>query len=204
MKRHLIVREAYDLAYFREDELAAANAFRLEKRRHEWLLARYAAKRLALELGIVDDPRAVSVARPMLLVDGAPVNWFVSISHSAPYAAAAIDRVPVGIDVQVVRRMSEAAAHLFLSGEETAAMQRCSIADRLLHFWCAKEAAWKPRSGEFTTLRQLPLQLREERPDGLVFEKVPKADERVPSLEECGRDAVETRRLEDLILSLTL
>lgn len=186
MRRHLIVRDAYDRTYFTDDELATANAFRLEKRRDEWLLARFAAKKLALDLGIVDDPRAVSVARPMLLVDGQPVNWFVSISHSAPYAAAAIDRAPVGIDVQAVRRLSEDAAHLFLSDAETAAMQRCSIADRLLHFWCAKEAAWKPRSYEFTTLRQLPLQLRDERADGLLF------------------DSVETRRLDGLILALTL
>ena len=191
---HLIVHDAYDLAYFTGDELQTANAFKLEKRRDEWLLARYAAKRLALHLGIAGDPRAVTVARPMLLVDGAPVNWFVSISHSAPYAAAAIDREPVGIDVQVVRKMPEEAAHLFLSDEETAAMQRCSIADRLLHFWCAKEAAWKPRSDQFTTLKQLPLQFLEERPDGLVFNVVEK-----------GRlNGVATRRLDDSIVSLTL
>lgn len=183
--RHLIVRDAYDLAYFTAGELATAGAFKLDKRRDEWLLARYAAKRLALDLGIAEDPRAVSVARPMLLVEGQPVNWFVSISHSAPYAAAAIDREPVGIDVQVVRRMSESAAHLFLSDEETAAMQRCNLPDRLLHFWCAKEAAWKPRSGELVTLKQLPLQLLGEHPEGLRF------------------DLASTRRLDDLILSLT-
>jgi phosphopantetheinyl transferase len=186
VSRWLLVRDEYDIAYFTEDELATANAFRLEKRRDEWLLARYAAKKLAMELGIVEDPRACGVARPMLLVDGAPVSWFVSISHSAPYAAAAIGREPVGIDVQVVRDVPERGAHLFLSEAETAAMQSCTLADRLLHFWCAKEAAWKPRSDEFTTLRQLPLELREERATGLRF------------------DLSTTRRLDDLILALTL
>ena len=186
MKRWLIVRDAYDLAYFTEGELATANQFKLPKRRDEWLLARFAAKKLALELGIVDDPRALNVARPMLLVDGAPSTWFVSISHSEPYAAAAIDRSPVGIDIQVVRDLSESAAHLFLSDAETTAMQQCTLADRILHFWCAKEAAWKQRSEEFATLRQLPLDLREKHTTGLLF------------------DSAETRRLEDVILALTL
>lgn len=185
MKRWLIVRDRYDLSYFTDDELEAANAFRLQKRRDEWLLARFAAKKLALELGVVSDPRACRVARPALLVDGAPSPWFVSISHSAPYAAVALDRVPVGIDIQVVRELPEHAAHLFLSDEETAAMQRCTIADRILHFWGAKEAAFKQRSGELTTLRQLPLVLREEHANGLEF------------------DLSTTRRLDDSILSLT-
>ena len=185
MKRSLIVRDVYDLSYFSESELATASAHKLQKRRDEWLLARFAAKQLALELGIADDPRAINVARPMLIIDGSPVNWFVSISHSAPYAAAAIDREPVGIDIQVVRDLSENAAHLFLSDQETIAMQRCTIADRMLHFWGAKEAAFKQRSGEFTTLRQLPLQLREELATGLRF------------------DLSTTRRLDDAIVSIT-
>lgn len=186
MKRWLIVRDAYDLSYFRADELATANAFKLEKRRDEWLRARFAAKELALQLGIVDDPRACGIARPMLLVDGAPVTWFVSISHSAPYAAAAIDREPVGVDIQVVRDLSESAVHLFLSDSETEAMRGCALANRVLHFWCAKEAAWKPRSGELATLRQLPLRLREERTNGLRF------------------DVVETTAMDDAIFAITL
>lgn len=186
MRRWLIVRDTYDLAYFTEDELATANAFKLQKRRDEWLLARFAAKQLAVELGVTDDPRKCTVARPMLLVDGTPVNWFVSISHSAPYAAAALDRAPVGIDIQVVREMPPTGARLYLSEGEIEVMERCAIADRLLHFWCAKEAAWKQRSDEFTTLKQVPLELREERANGLKF------------------DVVETMEVEDVILAVTL
>lgn len=186
MRRWILVRDTCDRSFFTDEELATANAFKLEKRQNEWLLARYAAKKLAVELGIVDDPRACSVARPMLLVDGQAVNWFVSISHSAPYAAAAIDRAPVGIDVQVVRNFPPNAAHLYLTERESEVMERCAIADRMLHFWCAKEAAWKQRSDVFATLRQVPLQLREERAGGLSF------------------DVVETTRLEDVILAITI
>lgn len=186
MKRWLIVREQYDLSYFTEGELETANAFRLEKRREEWLLARFAAKKLAVEHGVVDDPRRCEVARPMLLVDGAPVTWFVSISHSAPYAAAILDRAPVGIDIQVTREIPATGARLYLREREIEEMQRCTIAHRMLHFWCAKEAAWKQRSDEFTTLRQVPLTLVEERANGLRF------------------DVVETMVIEDAILGVTL
>jgi len=185
VKRSLIVRDVYDLSYFTEVELETAQAFKLKKRCDEWLLARFAAKQLALELGIVDDPRACSVARPMLLVDGAPVPWFVSISHSAPYAAAGISRDPVGIDIQVVRDLSESAAHLFLTDGEAESMRRCTLPRRLLHFWCAKEAVWKSRSDEFATLKQLPIELCEERASGLRF------------------DVAETTAMEDVILGIT-
>jgi phosphopantetheinyl transferase len=181
----LIVRDVYDTSFFNGAELDTAKAFKLPKRRDEWLLARFAAKRLALQLGIVDDPRACEVARPMLLVRGEPVSWFISVSHSAPYAAAALAREPVGIDVQVVREMKYAAAHLFLSDDETAAAKRCTLEHALLHFWCGKEAAWKRRSDEFDTLRQLPLRLVEERVDGLLF------------------DQAETRLDDDLIVAVT-
>ncbi len=38
-----------------------------------------------------------------------------------------------------------------LTDEETEAMSRCSIAHRLLHFWCAKEAEWKRHGGGTVT-----------------------------------------------------
>lgn len=186
MKQWLIVREPYDRDAFTPGELETAHAFRLAKRREEWLLARFAAKRLAVQLGITDDPRLCTVARPMLMIDGSPVDWFVSISHSPPYAAAMVGREPVGIDIQVVRPLPEAAAHLFLTDPEIEMVRRCVSRDALLHFWCAKEALWKQRSGDFATLRQVPFQLAEETSEGLVF------------------DSVRTQAIEDVIVAFTL
>ena len=171
--------------WFTPDELATANAFHLPKRREEWLRSRTAAKQLAMDRGIVGDPRACTVARPTLLIDGAESSWYVSLSHSRGWAAAAIEARPVGIDLEVVRPIDERAAHLFLREEEAAAMRGCTIADRLLHFWAAKEAAWKQRSGEFGTLKQLALRLIEARESGLLF------------------DAVETFRRDDLVIAIT-
>jgi phosphopantetheinyl transferase len=157
-----------DSSWFAPDEIPT---FAREKRREEWMHARIAAKELAMQKGLLADPRTCRVERTNLVIDGA-ASEFVSISHSHPYAAAAIDRAPVGIDVQVVRELREAAAHLFLSETEEAAMRETSLAYRLIHFWCAKEAAWKQRYGAVTTLRQLPLALVEERGHGLLFDSV--------------------------------
>jgi len=131
--------------WFDEGELAIANAFERAKRRREWMLARVALKMLG----------------------PAPYS---SLSHSGDYGAAAIGDVPVGVDVQAIRPLSERAAHLFLADDEREAMERCTIANRILHFFCAKEAAWKARGGTVPTLKQIPLTLKEESGSGLLFD----------------------------------
>lgn len=183
--RCLILTGVPDLALFSERELARAAELKLAKRRDEWLLSRAAAKQLALQLGLAGDARDVAVERPFLVIGGERTRWHVSLSHSAPYAAAAIAREPVGIDIQVIREMTERAAHLFLTPEEEQAMRGCTLPHRLLHFWCAKEAAFKQRSDEFTTMRQLPMALLQKRESGLLF------------------DAAETVQVEEAILAIT-
>ena len=134
--------------------------FKTEKRKREWMLSRIAAQQLG------DAP-------------------YRSLSHSGRYAGAAIGDEPVGIDVQVVRDIDERATHLFLSDDEFASMQRCTIAHRIIHFWCAKEAAWKQRRGEISTLKKIALKLKEETASGLLF------------------DSVETFATEDVVVALT-
>lgn len=158
--------------WFADDELAPLAQFRLAKRREEWILSRVVLKQLARDLGVCGDVRRCAFVRPHVIADGARTDRVASISHSAGYAAAAIAREPVGIDVQVVRPIAEWSSHLFLSDEETRQMKQCAVADRLLHFWCAKEAAWKQRSDEFSTMKQIPLELEEERASGLLFDRV--------------------------------
>lgn len=172
-------------ALLSEQELEESRRFRLEKRQREWQLARAAAKQLALRVGAADDPRRVAVNRPRLVIDGVEAPWFVSLSHSANHAAAICGGAPVGIDVQVVRTIRESAAHLFLSDAEAQAMLACNLPDRMLHFWCAKEAAWKQRSSEFATLKQVPLMLEDAGERGLRFE------------------TVETVRRDDVIVAIT-
>lgn len=165
--------------WFTADELREADQFRLEKRRDEWKLSRVAAKQLAVERGIAPHPRACRIE------DRRVGDSFVSLSHSTPYAAAAIDRQPVGIDVETLRALSEAAAHLFLTEREEEEMRGCKIEHRLLHFWSAKEAEWKRHGGAIETMKRVPIALQRETGDGLLF------------------DRVETRLIVDVIVALT-
>lgn len=158
------------LAMFTPAELLETERFRLERRRAEWLLSRAAAKQLALDLGLARDVRSCRVEQRMLVVDGAQTPWRVSLSHSWPYAGVVLSLGEAGIDVQLVRPFAREAAHLFLTDGETAMMQECAIDDPLLHFWCAKEAAWKRWSPRYATLRQVPLRLVEETTTSLRFD----------------------------------
>jgi len=140
-------------------------SFPRPKRRMEWMLSRIAEMELRRRGGSGD---------------------CVSFSHSGKYGAAAVGGHPVGIDVEVLREISESAAHLFLNEDETEAMKRCTIANPLLHFWSAKEAEWKRLGGSSPTLKSVRLRLESERADGLRFQ------------------GVETFAIDDLVAALTL
>lgn len=157
-ERALVIRDVDDPeSWLRDDELAVARSFKRERRQREWMLARVAAKELARRRGLTNDPRSFVVERPL-----------VSISHSGPYAAAAIEG---GIDVELLRDVSEHAARHFLTEREAEVMRRCTIAHRLLHFWCAKEAAWKARGGAIPFLRDVPLTFVREEARGVIFQE---------------------------------
>ena len=137
-------------SWFAPEEIAIVESFARPKRRAEWMISRIAEKELRRQ--------------------GAS-GTFVSFSHSGGYGAAAVDARPIGIDVEVLREIKEAAAHLFLSDDEAAAMRRCTIDHRMLHFWSAKEAAWKQLGGTPSTLKRVPLELLSEEKDGLRFDR---------------------------------
>lgn len=163
--RACVVYDVADLeAWFAPHEMEIVDSFRSDKRRREWMLSRVAEKELRRRGG---------------------AGTYVSYSHAGAFGAAAVDVQPVGIDVEVIRDVSPRAAHLFLSVAEEAAAARCGIADALLHFWSAKEAAWKQLAGGVPTLKRVPLTLIQEGDDGLVF------------------DVVETRRIGSVVVALT-
>jgi len=167
-----IVVTAVDFSddWFTSEEIAHIATLRLPKRAAEWKSSRVAAKQLALDLGLCASPRECTVERPWLRVAGAPRH--VSISHSGPYAGAAISVEPIGIDVERVRHLSESAAHLFLSDAEERAMRNVRLAYPIIHFWAAKEAAWKKRGGTIETLKRVPIKLEAETATGLRFDDV--------------------------------
>ena len=172
------------LDWFGEEEFRDAEQFHHEKRRNEWLCARMAVKRLAMNRGLASDPKRIRVKRPHVLIDDV-MQLYVSLSHSERFAAAAIDDEPIGIDVQALRDLNERTSKFFLSANEAKAMRHAALMHRLLHFWCAKEAEWKRRGGDPPTLKQVSLIFEAESPHGVRF------------------DSVETIELEGAIAALT-
>jgi len=137
--------------WFSAEELAIVDAFPREKRRQEWMLSRVAEKELRRR-----GARGASV----------------SYSHRGAYGAAAIGEMPVGIDVEIARDIRPDSARFFLTDDEIADARRCAIDCSLLHFWCAKEAAWKQRGGALPTLKRVPLRFLRETSQGLLFDVV--------------------------------
>ena len=150
--RAVIACDIADLeSQFDAEELAVIRGFARPKRQREWMLSRIAEKELRRN-GVSGD--------------------YVSFSHSGKYGAAAIDAQPLGVDIEMIREISENAAHLFLTDDETEIMRGCKITHRMLHFWSAKEALWKQRGGSVPTLRRVPLTLESENATGLRFRGV--------------------------------
>lgn len=115
-------------------------------RRNEWILARVAAKKLAIQLGLCTEPGECVIPTrgvvPDLRIRGVVSALHLSISHSAHLAAAAISAGPVGIDIQVRRPVDPRSRRFFLRDDEEASLGS-EDPDELLELWSAKEAALK-------------------------------------------------------------
>lgn len=154
------------------EEIAALAELRTDARRRERAASRIAAKLLAREHGVVDRYDRVGFdkddARPVVTVDGSASAVRISFSHAAGIGAAALYDLPVGIDLERERAIDPRATKFFLRDAELESSRRCAVANPLLHWWCAKEAAFK-LGGDAPTLLRVPLELEEETPGGLVL-----------------------------------
>lgn len=148
------------------DEACQLAGFRVEKRRHDWLLGRLAAKRAGLGLLREGQPLtslAVAVApggAPSLCdaATGAP-GPAVSITHSAGCAAALATFGRAGVDLEAQRPMPPGAARFFLTPAEQGWLAGGDWgADGELAAWALKEAAYKALGGAPGALTHLALQ----------------------------------------------
>jgi len=138
-------------------EHAVLAGFRFPKRRDEWLLGRYAAKALLRSLPEYRalPPQAVEVrndpqgAPGFVLPDGLAPTGCLSLSHSGPYALAALVRLPdlrPGADLEKVEPRSEAFVEDYLTPCEREMVHAAPPEERAFVatlVWSMKEAMLK-------------------------------------------------------------
>jgi 4'-phosphopantetheinyl transferase len=138
-------------------EVCRMNELRFAKRRADWRLGRWTAKRaLAFCLGLPWDPRflakieirAASSGAPEVLVRDQQTVVSVSLSHRSRRAVCVVARsvVALGCDVEEVEPRSEAFVADYFAAEEQELIAQSREAERSLAvalLWSAKESALK-------------------------------------------------------------
>jgi 4'-phosphopantetheinyl transferase len=172
-------------------EQAWFRAFRIPKRRREWLGGRLAAKQLIAErhglLPLTRFHRIETVStpdsargKPRYWVDGQPGAFDLSISHSRGVAVAALAQKTgeqVGVDVEGVEARSPGLQRLALTHEEQHRLAACTGEHRwqtLASIWVLKEALCKALgSSLFRLMSSVSVHLGE---DGQLSQFVPVAN----------------------------
>ncbi len=137
-------------------EAVCLNAMRVAKRRADWRLGRWTAKR-ALSV-ILDMPayplfrkieiRAAASGAPEAFFDNRPAAVTISLSHRASIAACAvaISGVEMGCDLEMIEPRSAAFVADYFTLEEQELVARASAAERdplTALLWSGKESALK-------------------------------------------------------------
>jgi 4'-phosphopantetheinyl transferase len=140
-----------DDEWLTSSECAVLARLGVAKRRSDWRLGRWTAKSLVAV--VLDVPvssvevRAAGDGAPDALVDGAEIDWSLSLSHRDGIAVAAIASPPtrVGIDLETLESRSDAFVREWLSGDEQATLpiDRAARDLHVLRCWTGKEASAK-------------------------------------------------------------
>ena len=140
-----------------ESEAVHMAGLRFPKRRADWRLGRWTAKRaLAGYLNFPSHPQALAAIEIRPAPDGAPEVFFanqpatvtISLSHRAGRAACAIAQpgAALGCDLEIIEQRSEAFMADYFTTEEQALARRAPPADQswlLTLLWSAKESGLK-------------------------------------------------------------
>lgn len=162
LETHLTAAEKDDVGHLK-----------VQERRAERAASRIAGKILLTEVLEGTNPFDVEFAkerdRPLAKLHGSAITLSVSFTHSHGLGAAAAAEVPVGVDLERFREIRPEMTRFFLTEAELAAAEAIDIPQRLLHFWSAKEAAFKMRE-VYPTLLKTPLRIRNVTSSGLTFQ----------------------------------
>ncbi len=158
---HWLVESASDLAekpewFLSRAEQAKYATFHAAKRREEWLLGRWTAKRLlqAALLQTTNELLALDALEIFNDADGAPfascnalpAAWNLSLSHSHAHAFCAVSETRVGADLEFIEPRAENFVGDYFTANESARVNAASDAARAVlvtAIWSAKEAALK-------------------------------------------------------------
>jgi 4'-phosphopantetheinyl transferase len=140
-------------AWLTEEERQVLQRLRVPKRRGDWLLGRFAAKRALVLSGVARTEADVAIlaaasGAPEAFVLGRPAGFALSITHSHGVAVAAlgVHGVRLGIDLErVEERREDFLADWFTQTEQAfvSAAQAGERAPAATLVWSAKEAVMK-------------------------------------------------------------
>ena len=165
-----------DSRWLTENESRILCSFRVPKRRGDWRLGRWTAKRavaaylqLPQELPSLAkiEIRAVDSGAPEVFLPGGPAAVSISITHSHGIAACAVTRpgAALGCDLETIEPRSDAFVADYFTDGEKALMADFSAADHpwLSNLiWSAKESALKAlREGLRLDTRSLEVRLQD-------------------------------------------
>ena len=151
------------------EEAAVLAGLRFPKRREEWRLGRWTAKR-AVARFLSADPGAVAVraaedGAPEGFVDGDPARVVLSISHREGVAAAAVgpSGVALGCDLERVEPRSAGFVADYFTDAERSAIRAAPAAEQervVAALWSGKESALKAlRTGLRADTRSVEVEL---------------------------------------------
>ncbi len=141
------------------EESERRSTFRSVSRQDSFALGRYVARDLLAE-PVGCRPQEVPL---QVLEDGSlwvpDSPWQVSISHSGPYAAAAISTSDVGLDLERIRFRPESLFRFILHPDEMRLREEVDLPTehQIVLFWALKESVLKAKR---TGLRLSPKTLR--------------------------------------------
>ena len=119
----------------------------VDKRKQDWLAGRIAGKRaVQKETGLPFhriEIRVEESGRPRVFAGGQASELFLSITHSADFAAAIAGRAPIGLDLEKIEPRDRSFEDLVLTAEDRARLDGLTGVERDQHLtllWCEKEA----------------------------------------------------------------
>lgn len=138
-------------------ELGVLNRLHVPKRRSDWRLGRWTAKRaIAIQRGLTADAKALAEIEvcaapsgvPEAFIGGRRAELAISLSHSAGMALCVLAPAGahVGCDLEEVAAHGEAFLSDYFTSEEQHLVARCAAQERTMAvtlLWSAKESALK-------------------------------------------------------------